>query len=599
MPRDQVRWLSPGELARTAVKVVLAAVFASYSDKREIQAALYSGLLRAPLREPDTATELWVDYVADLGDGFDATSTVAHTVAAEKITVTDAGLEYQLSRGGVLVLGGDEVYPTASAPAYEDRFKGPYRAALPTSGDDPLLVALPGNHDWYDGLTSFLRLFTHRRAIGGWQTRQHRSYFAVQLPQRWWLVGLDSQLGNYIDEPQVEYFQRHLSACLQNGDGVIVCSAEPAWVATVDKDLDSFNALHWFDRNVIRTKINPVTGEREPTGASIRVWLTGDRHHYARYAERLPGEQVEKDTPLPPDRRRRQMVTCGLGGAYLSPSHRLPAELPLPPSAARMRDKDDPPLRFARAQVTYPDASTSRRLARRLAYPWSVYWLGRRNPGFPQLAAGVHATLFLMLSVLLGFALGTQHPIKAVRSGLDAVGGIIGLGLGGIGVLLLLGWLKRWARTGEANAPPSNTAVAVLMQLAVALTILVVTVVIPWPADWPGWSVLALCLVVAGVLGAGLGCEAFALYILSVRTGPVAEWQMSGQAIEDHKGFLRLHIAPEGDLTIYPLVIDEVCYEWELADDPTGGKRPVPAAPLPSPRLIESPVVIAREVSAP
>ena len=42
-PQDQVRWLSPRELARTAVKVLLAGVFASYSDKREIQAAFDSG----------------------------------------------------------------------------------------------------------------------------------------------------------------------------------------------------------------------------------------------------------------------------------------------------------------------------------------------------------------------------------------------------------------------------------------------------------------------------------------------------------------------------------------------------------------------------
>ncbi len=31
----------------------------------------------------------------------------------------------------MLVLGGDEVYPTASAQAYEDRMTGPYRAAFP------------------------------------------------------------------------------------------------------------------------------------------------------------------------------------------------------------------------------------------------------------------------------------------------------------------------------------------------------------------------------------------------------------------------------------------------------------------------------------
>ncbi|MGH3824070.1 MAG: metallophosphoesterase [Pseudonocardiaceae bacterium] len=595
-PQDQIRWLSPRELVRTVVKVLLAGVFANYSDKREIQAALGSTLLRAP-REPGTATELWIDYVADLGDGFDATATIAHSIAAEKITVTDADLEYQLNRGDVLVLGGDEVYPAASAQAYEDRFKGPYRAALPESGDDPLLVALPGNHDWYDGLTSFLRLFTQRQPIGAWQTEQTRSYFAIQLPQRWWLVGLDSQLGNYIDEPQLEYFRQHLSANLKPGDGVIVCSAKPTWVDAAGEDVNAFNSLHFFDRNVIRTRTNPETRQRAETGASIRVWLTGDQHHYARYAERLPGEQVEPGTPLPPDKRRRQMVTCGLGGAYLSSTHQLPGDLSLPPAGARMRGKDDSPLTVTRAQTTYPDASTSRSLARRLAYPWSAYWMGRRNPGFPKLAAGVHAVLFLMLSVLFGFAEGTRQPIEAVRSaGLDALGVFIGFGLAGIAVFLLFGLIGRRAR--KAGAAPSGMTTVVLMQVAVALTILAVTVAIPWPAGWAGWVVLVSCLVIAGGLGTGLGTEVFAISTLLARSGEVAGWQMAGQAVEDRKGFLRLHIGPDGDLTIYPLVIDEICHEWKLVDDPGGGKRPVPASP-PSPRLAESPLVVAREVSTP
>jgi hypothetical protein len=212
----------------------------------------------------------------------------------------------------------------------------------------------------------------------------------------------------------------------------------------------------------------------------------------------------------------------------------------------------------------------------------------------------VHAALFVVMSVLFGLTQSTRQLLNTVQfAGLDALGGFIGLGLGGIAVLLLLSSIGRWTRGRKASAAQSSAIIAGLMQVAVALTILAVTVAIPWPADWPGWIVLALCLVIAGGLGAGLGTEAFALSILLARSRTVAEWQMSGQAVEDYKGFLRLHIAPEGDLTIYPLAIDEVCHDWELADDPAGGKRPVPAAPLPSPRLIESPVTVAREVSTP
>lgn len=596
-PQEQVRWLAPRQLARTAVKAVLAAVFAGYSDKREVQEVLDAGLLEAPLGQPD-AREIWIDYVADVGDGFDATSSVAWTLAEEELVVPPAtgaspahgGL--RLHRGSLLVLGGDEVYPAASATAYEDRMKGPYRAALPEAADRPLMVALPGNHDWYDGLTAFLRMFTQQRSIGGWQTRQTRSYFCVRLPERWWLVGLDSQLGSYFDDPQLRYFEKHLSANLEPGDGVIVCSAEPTWLESVETNADAFNALHWFDRNIIRTRSVPGTAERVPTHASVRLWLTGDHHHYARYAERLPGDPPGSGVPTP-DPRRRQMVTCGMGGAYLAATHRLPAALPLPPRGARLRDKDDPPVEFARMGRTYPDAEQSRRLARGIAVPWSGRWLPWRNLGFAKLAAGLHAVLYLLLCFLFALAEGVLRPVDAVRrAGLDDFWGFCAVCLGVAGALLVLGFLGRLLRRRRA-APPSGPAVATLSQVLVALAALAVTVALPFPGSWDGWLVLLLCLAVAAVLGAVVGSGAFALWVLSAKGGQVAEWQMSGQSIEDHKGFLRLRIAPGGDLTLYPLVLETICREWELRDGPSGGKRPVPAG-KPAVRLIEDPVVISR-----
>ncbi|MFF9646388.1 hypothetical protein [Kitasatospora aureofaciens] len=597
-PQEQTRWLAPGQLARTAVKVLLATVFAGYADKREIQGALSERPLHAPLCEPG-AQELWIDFAADLGDGFDATSSVAWTLAAEKLTVDAPGPAPPglTSRGALLVLGGDEVYPVASARGYEDKMKGPYRAALPTADDHPLLVALPGNHDWYDGLTAFLRIFAQQRPIGGWQTTQTRSYFVVQLPQRWWLIGLDSQLGEYFDDPQLRYFQKHLSANLEPGDGVIVCSAEPTWVKSADRSADAFDALHWFDLNYVRTRTDPQTGEQRPTGASIRLWLTGDRHHYARYAERLP-EDTAPTGHLPPDSRRRQMVTCGLGGAYLSATHRLPAALPLPPSGSRLREKDDPPVVFDRARATDPDAADSRRMARRLAQPWSPYWLPRRNPGFAELTAGVHAVLFLLLGFLFALSQGVLKPVDAVRhADGGALGSFVGGFCGAVAVLFLLRLLYRLLRP-HVRAKPSTTLVALLMQVAVALAVLAVDVAVPFPDSWSGWAVLMACLVLAALVGAVLGSEAFALWILSARSGAATDWQMSGQSIEEHKGFLRLHLAPDGDITIYPLALDGICREWDLQDDPALGKRPVPATP-PTVRLIEDPVVITRNARTP
>jgi hypothetical protein len=594
-PCEPVRWLDPASLVRTGIKVALADVFASYADKREIQGTLRAEPLRAPLDDPD-AHEMWLDYVADLGDGFVATASVASALAADELTVR----RRRLPRGSLLVLGGDEAYPVASMAAYRDSMTGPYACALPaTRGPAPLMLALPGNHDWYDGLTAFLRTFALRQPVGGWQTRQTRSYFAVRLPCKWWLVGLDSQLGAYLDDPQLRYFQNHLSARLRPGDGVIVCCAEPTWVKCLD-DTDAFDTLHWFDRTVVRTRTDPRTGERVPTGASIRLWLTGDKHHYARYAERLPSDPPDSADPTagppadpPPDPRRRQMVTCGLGGAYLSSTHTLPDTLALPPSGTRMRDRDDPAVTFTRAaESTYPRAPQSRRLARRIAVPWSPYWLPRRNPGFAGLTAALHTAAFVALGFLFAVAQDRLQPVDAVRyAGAADLGRFTAVTGGVIAVL--------WAllrRTRRPRPPRPRAADAVLLQAMVALGAIAVPVALPFPTDWPGWGVLLVCLAVAALLGAVAGSQAFALWVLSARGGTVADWQMSGQAVEDHKGFLRLHIAPGGDLTVHPLVLDGVCRHWDLADAPGGRKRAVPAEPL-TVRLIEDPVVIAREAN--
>lgn len=601
-PEDAVRWLSPGELWRAGVKVVLSSVFASYADKREVQEALQP----APLAVRCAASgELWLDFVADLGDGFDATSTIAGLLAADTLEpgpLGDGEPVGPLPRASVLVLGGDEVYPTASAREYDNRMKGPYRAALPDAADAPSMFVLPGNHDWYDGLTSFLRMFAQGRSIGGWRTRQTRSYFAVQLPHRWWLVGLDTQFGSELDAPQLRYFTRFLTAELQPGDSVILCSATPTWVTTADeKHRDAFNSLHWFDRNYIRTR-HDDEGLIEQTGASVRLWITGDSHHYARFAERWKDEVATPDNAeqeagtepvLPPDAQRRQMVTCGLGGAYLSATHDLPDVLPLPPAKSRVLQKGEEPTTFARADVCYPDRDTSARWSRRLAAPWSRYWLPRRNPGFGMMAAGVHVGLLLVLSTLLGLV-GDRTPVSAVRAA--TVGATFTLSVRVMIIataVLLLPWALRLIRSrGRRRDTPSTAVAAVLLQLLVAEGALLALVAADLSGLGSGW-VVAIGAVWAAAVGWVFGSEAFALYVLLARHGQAFGWQMSGQAVEDCKGFVRMRLAPDGTLTLYPLVVDEVCHDWELEASPILGTRPVPASGLPVPRLLEAPVVIA------
>ncbi len=589
-PQDQVRWLAPGELLRTAVKVGLSSVFADYADRREVQAALPATTLALA---PDADGGVWVDHVADLGDGFDPTYTVALLLAAERLEVDgpDGAPGVSLPRGRLLVLGGDEVYPTPSSTTYEDRMKGPYRAALtPGSADPaPIMVALPGNHDWYDGLTAFLRLFAQRRTLGAWRTVQTRSYFAVQLPERWWLVGVDTQLGTYIDDPQMRYFREHLSALLQPGDGVILAVPSPTWVGTA-RDADAFNPLHYFEREIVENVRDLETGAVRPTGARVRLWVTGDLHHYARYEEQAaPGE------PPLAEGAARQFVTCGLGGSYLLDTHRLPEELDLPARGSRMVDRA-PPAPF-RLRSPWPSRERSRRMVGGLlAGP--PRGLPFRNPGFWRLAGGVQAVLLLVLLFTLGLEQG-RNLTGVLRLGVvpDVLwfGGQVLAWAAAVWVLLWLRPVMSW----RAPRPPSEVFWAVLAQVVLALAGMAVLVAVPWPVGLPDWVVLGLA-VLATVSVTGLLASYVAAVCIALSRMPIVQgWQLSAQALEDRKGFLRMRIDAGGRLTVYPVVVDEVCHDWELdppgaADGPAGSVRPVPVGGLPRAYLVEAPVVVDR-----
>jgi hypothetical protein len=611
VPQEQVRWLSPPELWRTAVKVGLSEVFANYTDRREVQAALPSEALWVP---PDHDGGAWIDFVADLGDGFDSTSTVAHLLAAPELTVTAAPKgaapegaggagpasgeaapvperagagEVRLPRGRLLVLGGDEVYPTPSVAGYENRLRGPYRAALPASAvpegaERPVMVALPGNHDWYDGLGAFLRVFTQRRPVGGWRTEQARSYFVARLPQRWWLVGLDTQLGTYIDDPQMRYFREHLSARLEPGDAVIVCAPSPTWVASGEGDPNAFNSLQFFERDVVRRRCG-ADGEWTQTGARVRLWISGDLHHYARYAEDVPDGA--------PPGSGRQLVNCGLGGAYLLDTHHLPDVLDLPHPQSRMAA--DAPTRTFRLAGRWPSARTSRRLAAGI-FAGPPRGLPFRNPGLWPLAGAAQAFAVLALAWVLGQEHGLKPSAVLRRLAPVDVAAFAGQAVvWSLAVLLLFAFLP--VLRGSRPRAPAGWFGAAALQAAVAFAGLAASVALPWPDGLPDWAVLGFMMLGVGVVAGFAASYAVGVSIAVSRSRTVQGWQMSAQAIEDYKGFVRLRIDRTGRLTVYPVVVDEVCRDWDLVDGDTPGvSRPVPSGGLPRPHLAEAPVVIDR-----
>lgn len=360
--RPMVRWLSPREMLRGGYGEFFGGLFGAFADSREAQAALRPATVHCrtdatkatndfevdPLslhnNDGDVPGELWVDYVADIGDGFSSTYAIARQLARPTLEVPDEegkeGEHLELPRGAMTVLGGDEVYPVAGEQHYRERTIGPYRTAFENVEKKTPLFAIPGNHDWYDGLVAFLEQFTVLRAPSTdspkkdpndpadpsrWTTHQTRSYFAVQLSERWWLWAIDIALDEHIDRPQMQYF-RDLRNAMPAEARVILCTAEPAWLgrprpspaaqAWAERlrpyrkreapEPDSWDRLRYFMKATLG-ETDPATGGDGFNSSSrpqVRLVISGDKHFYARH------ESDDSSAPT--------FVTAGGGGAYLS-----------------------------------------------------------------------------------------------------------------------------------------------------------------------------------------------------------------------------------------------------------------------------------------
>jgi hypothetical protein len=105
---------------------------------------------------------LWIDWVADTGDDHDVSQAVGRMLFAEYACEEPGGTTV-LPRGDVLLFGGDTAYPVATADEIYRRLVKPWNELL-RDGDGArnrprVLLGIPGNHDWYDGLDGFARLF--------------------------------------------------------------------------------------------------------------------------------------------------------------------------------------------------------------------------------------------------------------------------------------------------------------------------------------------------------------------------------------------------------------------------------------------------------
>ncbi len=346
---QMVDWFDPGLLVRIGIRDLISGTIGQYADQRLMQAASdhvaseQDLVARYDYSDPydprpgkrlemDEQGRVWVDYVADLGDGFEATYAVAHLMGKPRLDVAGSyrkAPSRSLPAGQILIMGGDQAYPQATQQEYQARLIDPYDWAFTTDRPRRKLFAIPGNHDWYDGLNAFTSLFTSARdritggigkQLGAWRCQQHRSYWALKLPYDWWIWGPDIQLEGNLDDPQRDYFDI-VSDSTRPGDKIIICLAEPSW------HHENYDNLH---------EISMLARKK---GAKICAVLAGDWHHYSRYTNSKLGVQF---------------ITCGGGGAFAHATHQLKDRLDLEwaevtANATRQADPADP-LAFNRME---------------------------------------------------------------------------------------------------------------------------------------------------------------------------------------------------------------------------------------------------------
>ncbi|HYQ46458.1 MAG TPA: hypothetical protein VER11_31030 [Polyangiaceae bacterium] len=400
--------------------------------------------------------DLWLDFVADTGDDVAVSRAVARLIFAEyELPDPDVeGASLLAPRGEILFFGGDTAYPVATAQEITNRVIVPFNQVLESLPPGPprVLLGIPGNHDWYDGLDGFARMFRRSPddeegvarpsvvgisqrmieryaewarqfvrggtidkpkalALTGYQPVQAASYFALPLTSRLHLTAVDRQLST-LDSRQVRYFEQWRTR-----------SPDASQLVLMPDPLFAFG-------EATRTGTAMVEALNLDLETKPHFLLAGDIHHY---------ERIQHGVAL--------HITAGGGGAFLHPA----------PMRREQRLKAD---------VEWPTLLQSRRLL--LQVPWKVM---RGNSGFlphfvlvvlflPAMNIGLHQFErlgFILSAPMMITALTTiiYSLIGDVRKGGFVVFGLsFGAGLTTAGIPIVASWvIVRLALSAHVTLP--------------------------------------------------------------------------------------------------------------------------------------------------
>ena len=279
------------------------------------------------------------------------------------------------------MIGGDLAYPNPTADNYESRFLRVFEDAMPSPPnapmyfedhvslqkpaikegtklneyEGPLAYVIPGNHDWYDGLGSFVKYILHRDWLGGWLMPQTKSYFVLRLPQNFYIFGFDNGVEDDINPTQAAYFAKYANNNLDEQAKVILVQHDPNWVK------DQYSAERSDDPRKKKTGKHIEFLMNGPLLGKVVLRLAGDVHNYMRHTPFVEdgeeyGEEINAksrdsfsssvddyydDDDDDDDIRERKMerssftrpnnsptlIISGGGGAFLHPTHIIGDEI--------------------------------------------------------------------------------------------------------------------------------------------------------------------------------------------------------------------------------------------------------------------------------
>ncbi|MDQ3438065.1 MAG: metallophosphoesterase, partial [Actinomycetota bacterium] len=224
-----------------------------------------------------------------------------------------------------MVICSDVIYPAGDVNEYLKKFYSPYKDyAKP-------IYALPGNHDWYDGLNGFMVHFCGAepavRSPGrNWILRrlwrkaekvrpevlkrcrelrpelegplkQPGPYFVIDTGSLR-IIGIDAGINGRLDREQGEWLRR---VARHSPKPKILLTGKPIYV----------DNRYYYDEGSIEdgaTRVDDIVRAAEHNFVAA---IGGDIHNYQRYPVRVGDRTI-------------QYIVSGGGGAYMSATHRIP-----------------------------------------------------------------------------------------------------------------------------------------------------------------------------------------------------------------------------------------------------------------------------------